>query len=81
MAELATNVDPSAISGLIRRQNVEAIANEPRKHIADLDDLPFPAHEKLTGFPHEYHLPLFSYTKTPGATMITSRGRMYQCSY
>jgi anaerobic magnesium-protoporphyrin IX monomethyl ester cyclase len=81
MAELAANVDPSAISGLIRRQNAEAIANEPRKHIADLDDLPFPAHKKLTGFPHEYHLPLFSYTKTPDATMITSRGRMYQCSY
>ena len=51
------------------------------RQIADLDSLPFPAYEKLTGFPHEYHLPLFSYTQTPGATMITSRGCMFQCSY
>ncbi|MCK7508120.1 MAG: B12-binding domain-containing radical SAM protein [Desulfobacterales bacterium] len=81
MSELAAGVDPVYISGLIRRQNGVAVANEPRKHIDNLDDLPFPAYEKLTGFPHDYHLPLFSYSQTPGATMITSRGCMFQCSY
>jgi radical SAM superfamily enzyme YgiQ (UPF0313 family) len=81
MSELAAGVDPSAVPGLIRRHNGVAVANEPRTHIADLDDLPFPAYEKLTGFPRDYHLPLFSYSRTPGATMITSRGCMYQCSY
>ncbi len=81
MGELAADVDPAAISGLVRRQAGVATANEPRKHIAHLDDLPFPAYEKLRGFPRDYHLPLFSYTQTPGATMITSRGCMYQCSY
>jgi len=81
MSELAADVDPAAISGLIRRQAGIATANEPRKHIANLDDLPFPAYEKLRGFPRNYHLPLFSYTQTPGATMITSRGCMYSCSY
>jgi len=55
--------------------------NQPRPQIADLDSLPFPAYEKLKGFPHDYHLPLFSYVNKPGATMITSRGCMYQCSY
>ena len=81
MAELATGVDPASIPGLIRRHNGVAVANEPRTHIADLDNLPFPAYEKLTGFPRDYHLPLFSYIRTPGSTMITSRGCMYQCSY
>src|SRR5512145_2172022 len=81
MAELAADIDPAAIPGLVRRQAGVVLANEPRKHIANLDDLPFPAYEKLTGFPHDYHLPLFSYRQTPGATMITSRGCMYQCSY
>jgi len=81
MSELAGGVDPVCISGLIRRQNDVAVANEPRKHIDNLDDLPFPAYEKLLGFPRDYHLPLFSYSRTPGATMITSRGCMFQCSY
>ena len=43
--------------------------------------LPFPAYEKLAGFPAGYHLPLFSYIEAPGATMVTSRGCPYQCSY
>ncbi len=81
MSDLVAGVDPAAIPGLIRRHNGVAVANEPRTHIADLDDFPFPAYEKLTGFPRDYHLPLFSYIRTPGATMITSRGCMYQCSY
>ena len=81
MAELAAGNDPAVIPGLVRRQEGIALANEPRKHIANLDDLPFPAYEKLTGFPRDYHLPLFSYSQTPGATMITSRGCMFQCSY
>jgi len=81
MGELAAGMDPAAVSGLIRREKGVACANEPRAHIANLDDLPFPAYEKLTGFPRDYHLPLFSYSQTPGATMITSRGCMFQCSY
>jgi radical SAM superfamily enzyme YgiQ (UPF0313 family) len=81
MSELASDVDPAGIAGLIHRQEGNALANAPREHIANLDDLPFPAYEKLPGFPRDYHLPLFSYTQTPGATMITSRGCMFQCSY
>ena len=81
MSELAAGCDPAGIDGLVRRENGHALANQPRKHIADLDSLPFPAYEKLRGFPRDYHLPLFSYIHTPGATMITSRGCMYSCSY
>jgi len=81
MSELAAGMEPAAISGLICREAGVAVANAPREHIADLDSLPFPAYEKLSGFPRDYHLPLFSYAQTPGATMITSRGCMFQCSY
>ena len=81
MAQLAAGDDPAGIKGLIWRQKEEVITNEAHEKISDLDSLPFPAYEKLHGFPHEYHLPLFSYIQTPGATMITSRGCMFQCSY
>ncbi len=81
LSELAAGLDPAEIKGLIRRSGAEVITNDPRPQISDLDSLPFPAYEKLKGFPGDYHLPLFSYINTPGATMITSRGCMYQCSY
>ncbi len=81
MTELAAGLDAAAIKGLIRRERAKVIVNEPRPQIANLDSLPFPAYEKLAGFPHDYHLPLFSYVNTPGSTMITSRGCMFQCSY
>jgi anaerobic magnesium-protoporphyrin IX monomethyl ester cyclase len=81
MAELAEGLDPAEIKGLIWRQETHVITNPPRSQIADLDSLPFPLYEKLKGFPDDYHLPLFSYVNTPGATMITSRGCVYQCSY
>jgi radical SAM superfamily enzyme YgiQ (UPF0313 family) len=81
MSELAYGLDPAEIKGLIWRCDADVIANDPRPKIPDLDFLPFPAYEKLKGFPRDYHLPLFSYINTPGATMITSRGCMFQCSY
>ncbi len=81
LAELAAGMDPKTIDGLAWRDGGKAITNPPRAHIASLDALPFPAYEKLPGFPRGYNLPLFSYIRTPGATMITSRGCPYQCSY
>lgn len=81
LAELADGRELSAITGLVRRDGEAVHTNPPRQHLPDLDALPFPAYEKLDGFPHEYHLPLFSYIEAPGATMTTSRGCPYQCSY
>ena len=81
LAELADGREPADITGLVRRDGETIRTNPPRDHLPDLDALPFPAYEKLDGFPHEYHLPLFSYAQAPGATMITSRGCPYQCSY
>ena len=81
IAEIAQGRDPATIHGLVRRDGNSIVANPPRGHIADLDDLPFPAYHILEGFPKGYNLPLFSYIRVPGATMVTSRGCPYQCSY
>ncbi|MBU2509945.1 B12-binding domain-containing radical SAM protein [bacterium] len=81
LSELVSGHDPSAVKGLIWRSGNEIVTNPPRPLIKDIDTLPFPAYEKLRGFPKGYNLPLFSYVQTPGATMITSSGCPYQCSY
>ena len=47
----------------------------------DLDTLPFPAYEKLAGFPEIYKLPIFNYPKAPSTSCISSRGCPYACSY
>lgn len=81
LAELADQRAPGAIEGLVWRDGETLRTNPARIHLPDLDQLPFPAYEKLPGFPHGYHLPLFSYIRRPGATMVTSRGCPYRCSY
>lgn len=81
LAGLADGRALKDIDGLIWRGAGGAVVNPPGKPVADLDDLPFPAYEKLAGFPRKYHLPLFSYVHRPGATLIASRGCPYQCSY
>lgn len=81
LSELASGRDPASIDGLIRRNGDEIVTNPPRTMLLDMDQLPFPDYEGLRGFPHGYNLPLFSYINIPGATMSTSRGCPYQCSY
>jgi radical SAM superfamily enzyme YgiQ (UPF0313 family) len=81
LAELAEERAPAEIAGLAWRDGEEIRVNPPRAQISELDALPFPAYEKLAGFPRGYHLPPFSYVRAPGTTLITSRGCVYQCSY
>lgn len=81
LAELCDGRALDRIHGLVWRRSGQAIVNPAREQIADLDSLPFPAYEALAGFPGHYHLPLFSYIRAPGATMVTSRGCPYRCSY
>lgn len=81
LLDLADGISPADIPNLVYRQGGASVANPRRSRILDLDELPFPAYEKLAGFPQAYHLPLFSYEKRYGATMITSRGCPYTCSF
>ncbi|RJQ13937.1 MAG: radical SAM protein [Nitrospiraceae bacterium] len=81
MSELAMGVKPENIQGLIFRNGTEIQSNGLRTDLCELDDLPFPAFNKLEGFPGAYHPPLYNYPHAPCATIISSRGCPYQCSY
>jgi magnesium-protoporphyrin IX monomethyl ester (oxidative) cyclase len=81
MLDLAEGKALAEIPNLVYRDGDRIITNPRRARIEDLDSLPFPAYEKLAGFPSGYHLPLFSYEKRWGATMVTSRGCPHACSF
>lgn len=81
LADLASGMEHRLIKGLIWRNGAQTVTNPARPVITDLDTLPFPSYDKLNGFPKGYNLPLFSFILGPGATMVTSRGCPYQCSY
>ena len=73
---------PSSVPGLIYRDGENGVLSTGhRPNIADLDALPFPAYEKLEGYPGAYKLPIFSYPHTPNASCISSRGCPYACTY
>jgi magnesium-protoporphyrin IX monomethyl ester (oxidative) cyclase len=81
MGEIADGMNLKDIGNLVWRDGDEVVTNPRRERMRSLDDLPFPAYHKLEGFPRGYHLPPLSYIKRYGATMITSRGCPYTCSY
>lgn len=83
MAELAAGGlhEPDRVKGLIYRQGAEGVFTGYREQALVLDELPFPAYEKLAGFPSSYLLPIFNYPTTPNTSCISSRGCPYSCSY
>lgn len=81
LLDLAEGKPHADIPNLVWRDGARIVTNPRRPRLLNLDDLPFPAYEKLAGFPRGYHLPLFSYIQRHGATMITSRGCPYTCSF
>lgn len=81
LSELADGKEDATIDGLVWRDGDQAVTNSPRVPLKDLDQLPFPDYEALQGFPGGYNLPLFSFINIPGATLSTSRGCPYQCSF
>jgi radical SAM superfamily enzyme YgiQ (UPF0313 family) len=81
LLDLAERRPLAQIDNLVWRDGERLVSNPRRARIADLDQLPFPAYDKLAGFPHAYHLPLFAYVQRHGATMITSRGCPFSCSF
>jgi anaerobic magnesium-protoporphyrin IX monomethyl ester cyclase len=84
MVELAAaDFRPSRdIAGLaFRDASGEPVFPGPRPLLRDLDSLPRPAYEELSGFPKSYPMPIFNYPRSPATTMISSRGCPYACSY
>jgi len=64
-----------------RSRDGKAVFTGYRKKMLDLDSLPFPAYDKLAGYPDAYKLPIFNYPHTPNTSCISSRGCPYSCSY
>ncbi|MFA5514734.1 MAG: radical SAM protein [Desulfuromonadales bacterium] len=73
--------EPEKVPGIVWRDGAEVRFSGYRGRGIDLDRLPFPAYEKLAGFPHVYKLPIFNYPKAPNTSCISSRGCPYACSY
>jgi radical SAM superfamily enzyme YgiQ (UPF0313 family) len=74
--------EPESIPGLcFRNAESRVVYNGPADKIEHLDSLPFPAYEKLEGYPQIYQLPIFNYPTRPNASCISSRGCPYSCSY
>ncbi len=72
----------ASIPGLVHRgAGGEACFTGYRPGGVVLDELPFPAYEKLEGYPEAYMLPIFNYPKAPNSSCISSRGCPYACSY
>jgi len=71
----------AAIPGLVHR-NEDGTGNfTGRRKSMNLDRLPFPAYDKLEGYPENYSLPIFNYPQHPSTSAIASRGCPYSCSY
>ncbi len=78
----ADGQNPERIKGLVyRERGGEVNFTGYREKGIDLDALPFPAYEKLAGYPQAYRLPIFNYPKAPNTSCISSRGCPYACSY
>jgi anaerobic magnesium-protoporphyrin IX monomethyl ester cyclase len=71
----------ASIKGVAYRSKGEVFFSGYRDKGMDLDSLPFPAYEKLDGYPGDYSLPIFNYPKTPNTSCLSSRGCPYTCSY
>jgi anaerobic magnesium-protoporphyrin IX monomethyl ester cyclase len=72
----------SLIGGLLYREASGDVSfTGYRSPLLELDTLPFPAYEKLDGYPEAYTLPIFNYPRTPNSSCTSSRGCPYRCAY
>jgi len=81
MAEIAAGAAYATIQGLVYRDGDQVRDNGIRSDLVAMDDLPLPAYHLLDGFPQHYEGALFNYPQAPTATIISSRGCPYDCSY
>lgn len=72
----------AAVAGLVfRKPDSTIVFTGRRTELLDLDSLPFPAYDKLAGYPEAYSLPIFNYPRVPNGSCLSSRGCPYSCSY
>ena len=80
---LASGTPTRDLAGVVGRDTAGAVyANCRAPYIDDLDALPFPAWEVLgDAFPHRFGPSIFNYRCTPMATLVTSRGCPFSCTF
>lgn len=69
------------VPGAVFRRDGGVVANPRAPYLDDLDALPDPAWDLLPDFPHRFRPSLFSYPRSPVATLITSRGCPFTCVF
>ena len=73
--------DVSDVPGIAYRDGSDIAFTGMRRPTLPLDSLPFPAYEKLEGFPNDYPLPIFNFPAWPATSVVSSRGCPYSCTY
>ncbi len=76
-----SNLAIKKIPGLVYRDGKEIIVNERTPLISDLDTIPPPNFKLLHGFPGPYTPPIFHSPKGKAATLVTSRGCPFSCTF
>lgn len=76
LAMVDGRLDLHRIRGIAWRDGSQIVKNPPRPFIADLDDLPIPAHELLPL--HSYKIPMI---KGPFTFIVTERGCPAGCNF
>jgi radical SAM superfamily enzyme YgiQ (UPF0313 family) len=83
IARLEAGADPRAVEGLVWRDGGAVRAN-PRAAYLDgdeLDQLPEPAWDLVPDFPLRFQPNVFNYRATPVASVVTSRGCPFSCTF
>ncbi|MEB2283584.1 MAG: radical SAM protein [Myxococcales bacterium] len=80
---LASGAAIHDLPGVVVRGGDGAVrANCRAPYIDDLDALPFPAWDVLgDAFPHRFGPSIFNYRRTPVATLVSSRGCPFSCTF
>ena len=82
LEKLAANSRPEGLPGLAWRDSAgRAQLGAPRPLIPDLDELPLPAWDLLPNFPHGYPHSALETKRLPAASIMTSRGCPYRCTF
>jgi radical SAM superfamily enzyme YgiQ (UPF0313 family) len=81
LARLERGAPIDDVPGLAHRRAGGVRANLRAPYLDDLDGLPEPAWDLLPDFPHRFQPSFLSYPQTPVATLITSRGCPFSCTF